>query len=157
MTDDPHGEDLPALSRVRRTVYVILGLFFVALGFLGAILPVLPTTPFLLLASALFVRSSPRLNRWLLRSRVFGPFLRDWQRHRGVRLSVKLTATVMMLTAAVGSAVFADLSWPLLLVLLALVVVGLTVVWRLRTIRGDETPPRTVAAPVSATEASQET
>jgi len=142
MSDDPAD-----IGRLRRTLYVALGLFFVALGFLGAVLPVLPTTPFLLLASALFVRSSPRLNRWLLRSRIFGPFLRDWQRHRGVRLSVKLTATVMMLIAAGCSAWFADLSWPWLLVLLTLVVIGLTVVWRLRTVPANEaTAARTPAS-----------
>lgn len=65
-----------------RGVYLTLGLFFVALGFVGAFLPVLPTTPFLILAAACFARSSRRLERWLLEHPRFGPTLTDW-RERG--------------------------------------------------------------------------
>src|SRR5947207_1871164 len=77
---------------LRRLLYVAAGSFFVFLAVLGALLPVLPTTPFLLLASYFFLHSSPRLNAWLLRSRLFGPLLRDWQEHRAVRPRVKVTA-----------------------------------------------------------------
>jgi uncharacterized membrane protein YbaN (DUF454 family) len=125
----------PVLGGLRRVAYVILGCLFVGLGVLGMMLPVLPTTPFLLVASYLFVRSSPRLNNWLLRSPVFGTFLRDWHQHRGVRPGVKVSAMAVMLAAVTTSITFGKLSWPVLVLLLSLAAVGLTVVLRLRVIR----------------------
>lgn len=65
-----------------RRVYLVLGLAFVALGFIGAFVPVLPTTPFLIVAAACFTRSSRRLENWLLDHPQFGPTLRAW-RERG--------------------------------------------------------------------------
>jgi uncharacterized membrane protein YbaN (DUF454 family) len=67
---------------MRRTGFLALGCLLVALAFLGIFLPVLPTTPFLVLAAGCFARSSPRLERWLLDHRRFGPLLREW-RERG--------------------------------------------------------------------------
>ena len=61
----------------------------VGLAVVGAVLPLLPTTPFLLLASFCFYRGSPRIHAWLHRSAWFGPTLDDWQHSRGVRRSVK--------------------------------------------------------------------
>src|SRR5262245_37471900 len=126
-TDDPSAATRPVADEppsqpplgggVRRAVYLLLGTGFVGLGALGALLPVLPTTPFLLLASYCFLRSSPRLNDRLLRSRLFGPFLRDWHQHRGVRPRVKITAVTVLALAVGGSALFGNLP-PLLLVLL---------------------------------------
>ena len=93
----------------RRWLYVTLGLLFVAVGILGAILPVLPTTPWILLAGACFARSSPRLHRWLKSSPYFGHMLRDWEAHRGIRWRVKafavgMVVTVIGLTVAFGRA-----------------------------------------------------
>src|SRR5262245_16209580 len=82
----------PQVRGLRRWLYVALGCAFVGLGTLGVFLPVMPATPFFLLASWFFVRSSPRLHAWLLRSRVVGPFLRDWHRHRAIRPRVKYVA-----------------------------------------------------------------
>ena len=114
---------------------MVLGCIFVGLGALGAVLPVLPTTPFLLLASFFLIRSSPRLNEKLMRSPFFGRFLRDWHQHRGVRPRAKVTAVVMVLVAITASISWGDLSWPLLVLLLVLGVVGVTVVLRLPVIR----------------------
>lgn len=141
----------PTANPVRRAVYVGLGLFFVGLGGAGAMLPVLPTTPFLLLASYFFVRSSPRLNDWLLRSRLFGPLLRDWQQHRAVRPRVKVTAVSVLLLFGGGSA-FATANKPWLLALLVpLLLTGLVVVLRLPIVPPDDDgpkgPPLSDAAP----------
>lgn len=74
----------------RRLTYLAIAGVFFAVGVLGALLPVLPATPFLLLASYFLSKSSPRLNRALLRSRLFGPILRDWQQLGGIRRSVRV-------------------------------------------------------------------
>lgn len=76
----------------RRRLYVALGLMFVGIGILGAVLPVLPTTPWLLIASYFFARSSPQLEAWLRSTPYFGPLIRDWEEHRGVRPRVKASA-----------------------------------------------------------------
>lgn len=75
-----------------RAVYLCIGLLFVGLGALGAVLPVLPTTPFLLISLWAFARSSVRLERWLLEHRRFGPRLVAWRAHRVIPLGVKLTS-----------------------------------------------------------------
>ncbi|MGI6855214.1 YbaN family protein [Mesorhizobium sp. 1B3] len=77
-----------------RAIYLALGLFFVALGFVGAFLPVLPTTPFLILAAACFARSSRRLENWLLEHPRFGPLLRDWRLRGAIPKKAKLAALV---------------------------------------------------------------
>jgi uncharacterized membrane protein YbaN (DUF454 family) len=124
-----------------RWFLLLIGCAFLVLGGLGVFLPVLPTTPFVLVASACFVRSSPRLHRWLLQSRLFGPFLRDWQRYHGVRLHVKITAIVVLAAAVGASWYFGDLHWLLQVALVSLALVGLVVILRLRTIRVEEQEP----------------
>jgi uncharacterized membrane protein YbaN (DUF454 family) len=126
----------PQLTRgLRRGLYVGLGCLFVGLAVLGAVLPVLPTTPFLLLASYFFVRSSPALHARLLRSRWFGPLLRDWQEHRAVRPRVKVLALALIPAVIAASILVGRLSLPLTSLLLALGAVGMVVVWRLPVLR----------------------
>jgi uncharacterized membrane protein YbaN (DUF454 family) len=72
------------------------GLVALVLAIAGAALPLLPTTPLLLLAAACFARSSERMHRWLLGSPAFGPILRDWEQRGAVRLRVKIGATVLL-------------------------------------------------------------
>ena len=119
-----------------RLLYLLLGGGFFALAALGALLPLLPTTPFLLLASYFLVRSSPRLNDKLLASRTFGPLLRDWQRHRAVQPRLKHATLIVMPAAVFASAYFGNLGPVGLAVLLSLGLIGFVVVARLRVIRG---------------------
>lgn len=80
---------------IRRRIYIAVGCLCVALGALGVILPGLPTTPFLLAASWLFYRSSPRLQEWLLASRL-GIYVRGYQSRGGMRPATKLFAVALM-------------------------------------------------------------
>lgn len=74
----------------------VLGAAFVALGFAGIFLPLLPTTPFLLLAAGCFARSSPAFHHWLVNHRLLGPYIRDWERDRSIPMTAKITAVAMM-------------------------------------------------------------
>ena len=78
-------------------LYITLGLIVVGLGALGVVVPGLPTTPFLLLASWLFYRSSPRLQQWLLQSWL-GAYIRNYQRRGGMTATQKAGAVGIMIT-----------------------------------------------------------
>ncbi|MBQ6725807.1 MAG: YbaN family protein [Bacteroidales bacterium] len=80
---------------MKRIVYIISGLLSVGLGALGVVVPGLPTTPFLLLASWLFYRSSPRLQEWLLQSWL-GTYIRSYHRHGGMTAPQKAGAVGIM-------------------------------------------------------------
>lgn len=127
----------PALIR---WLYLAAGLACVGLGIVGIVLPVVPTTPFLLLASYCFVRSSPRLHRWLRNSPVFGRFLRDWEEQRGIRRPVQIVAVVVVLTVIGVSLWSPRLPPPLKVVLALLGTVGLVVVLRLKIVGGPPSP-----------------
>lgn len=79
-----------------RRVYFFIGVVFVAVGFVGAFLPVLPTTPFLLVALACFSRSSPRLETWLLTHPRFGSSMRAWRERGAIPAKAKLAALAGM-------------------------------------------------------------
>ncbi len=79
-----------------KPIYNAAGVLALLLGILGLFLPLLPTTPFLLLASWCFARGSERLHRWLLSHRVFGEYLRNFEAGRGIPLKAKILATVML-------------------------------------------------------------
>ena len=81
--------------RMKRYIYIVLGLLAVGLGALGVVVPGLPTTPFLLLASWLFYRSSPRLQQWLLQSWL-GKYIRGYQRRGGMTATQKAGAVGVM-------------------------------------------------------------
>ena len=81
---------------MKRTLYIVFGLLCVGLGTLGVVVPGLPTTPFLLLASWLFYRSSPRLQEWLLNSWL-GVYIRSYHRRGGMTFAQKAGAVGIML------------------------------------------------------------
>jgi len=76
-----------------------LGWFFFALGVIGAFLPILPTTPFLLLAALCFSKSSPRFHAWLLNMPVFGAAVQDWQQRKVIRTRAKVLCSSMLLVS----------------------------------------------------------
>lgn len=80
---------------MKRAVFIVLGLVCVGLGVMGVVVPGLPTTPFLLLASWLFYRSSPRLQEWLLQSWL-GTYIRSYHRHGGMTAPQKAGAVGIM-------------------------------------------------------------
>jgi len=99
---DP-GAGVVSGSRAVRAGWLVLGLINVVLGAVGAILPLMPTTIFLILAAACFARSSPRLETWLLDHPRFGPTLRAWRREGAIPRRGKIAACCGM---ALGFALF---------------------------------------------------
>lgn len=89
-----------------RWVFALLGAFFVAMGVAGIFLPILPTTPFLLLAAACFARASSRVYNWLLNHSILGPIVLEWRRHRSIPYRVKIIALITMAASFTVSIVF---------------------------------------------------
>jgi len=96
---------------MKKTLYNIAGTVALLLGILGIFLPVLPTTPFLLLASACYMRGSERMYRWLMNQRHLGPYLRNFQAGRGIPLRAKIAALAVMWTSITVSMWFIPHPW----------------------------------------------
>jgi hypothetical protein len=130
-------------SAIRRAFLIVAGLASVVVGAIGIFVPLLPTTPFLLLAAVCFVRSSDRLYRWLTRNRVFGSYLRNYQEHRAMPAGMKWCA-VSVLWLTVGLSIVAIDHLPVR-AMLAVVAVGVTIlIARIRTLdrrSGDPVSP----------------
>lgn len=109
---------------MRKRLYIALGCLSAALGLVGIFVPGLPTTPFLLLSSWLFYRSSRRLHEALHRSRWFGPYLRRYQSREGVGWRVKAVSLLCMWTMISVSAFLILENWHFRVLLLALGCVG---------------------------------
>ena len=90
-----------------------LGLISLGLGFLGIFLPVLPTTPFLLLASFLFLKSSPSLYQWLMDHPRFGPYIKNFMIHKSLPLHVKVVSVSMVWLTLLYCAFFVAGHWAL--------------------------------------------
>jgi uncharacterized membrane protein YbaN (DUF454 family) len=124
---------LPLLPGPLRFALLAAGFACVGLAALGVFLPLLPTTPFLLIAAACFARSSPRFYRALLGNRVFGPLIRDWREHRAVPLRAKLLA-ITAIALVLGSTIAFAIPLPAVQIALAAFGVGLCIwLWRLPT------------------------
>ncbi len=122
------------LSKLQRRLALAGGIFFLALGGLGVLLPVLPTTPFLLLSAALFFRSSQRMYIWLIGNRLLGPFIHNYRRFRAVPLRAKVSGLVFLWLTIGYSVLFAVESWWLRGLLLVIALLVSRHILRLRTL-----------------------
>lgn len=105
-------------------LWLLLGLVSMAAGVAGIVLPLVPTTPFLLLAAYCFARSSPVLHNWLLTHPTLGKPIDDWQRHHAISRRTKVTSIAVMAAAYAGSVIGGVPPWILLLQASVLVAVG---------------------------------
>ncbi|CAA9587314.1 MAG: hypothetical protein AVDCRST_MAG86-3998 [uncultured Truepera sp.] len=116
--------DTPLLKRFARPLLTGLGTFCVILGFVGAVVPLLPSTVFFIVAAWCFARGNPRLHRWLRRHPLVGPPLRNWREGRGLSARAK-TLAVVSITLTFALSIGFVVQQPLVRVLLGLFAVGL--------------------------------
>lgn len=98
---------------MRRLLWLLLGHLSLVLGIIGAVLPLLPTTPFLLLSALAFSRSSPRLARWLHEHPRLGPPIHNWQQHGVIGRGAKVVVVVVVIFSLSGSLWLAIPWWAL--------------------------------------------
>ena len=106
-----------------KILWISLGSFFVALAALGVALPGIPTTPFLILAAACYIRSSQKLYDWLISNKTFGPYLKDYREGKGIPKKAKILA-ISMIILFVGSSVIFGIEDQILKIVVG--VLGLT-------------------------------
>ena len=135
-TGEIGSEKIKKLSdRLLRGALVVLGTCFVGLGILGIFLPLLPATPFFLLAVACYARSSKRFHDRLLNNRLFGSYIRNYREGRGIALKIKVVTIILLWGTIVYSAFFVvdALYWRIILLVIA---VGVTIhILKTRTLK----------------------
>jgi uncharacterized membrane protein YbaN (DUF454 family) len=109
------------LSRAARFTWLVIGLLALALGALGIALPLLPTTPLILVAAFAFAQSSEKLHQWLLDHNVFGPLIDNWRRHGAISQRAKIASVLCM---AAVLAISVAMALPLMVIVAQLVVLG---------------------------------
>jgi uncharacterized protein len=134
----PADAPLRPLSPLLRGLLIGAGVLSLVLGIIGVVLPVMPTTPFVLLAAACFARSSQRFHAMLLNNRMFGPLISEWEQHRSIPRRTKLWAITLMSLTLGSSIVF--FVQPLALKLL-LTAIGIGVAIWIYRIPSREPPP----------------
>jgi len=122
-------------KRIKKYLLIICGLFFVALGIIGVVLPILPTTPFLILALACFASSSPCFHQMLLNNRWFGKVLQQWEESRTITHTTKLKAMLLIVVTFAFSIAVLHENLQLQLTLLLLGSILLVFMWRLKEVR----------------------
>lgn len=96
---------------IQQFILKVIGCLFVSLAVLGVVLPLLPTTPFLLVAACCFAKSSPYLYNKLLNSKLFGQLIRDWQESRSISIRAKTVSLFSMVLAGAWSCYMLDSIW----------------------------------------------
>ncbi|MDO8283671.1 MAG: YbaN family protein [Rhodoferax sp.] len=133
-------------SRWLRGLYFAAGVAALVAGLMGIVLPVLPTTPFVLLAAACFAKSSDRFYNALLNHRLTGPLIADWQTHGAMQRKTKHWAALMMVLSFGTSILIMDSFWHRIMLLAMATVLGVFI-WRVPV--RPESPADPTAAPAS--------
>lgn len=116
-------------------ILIAAGTFFVGVGAIGIFVPLLPTTPFLLLAAACYARSSKRFYGWLLGNKWFGPYVKNYREGKGTPIKVKVLSISLLWVTIISSAILMA-RVPYVSVILILIAAGVTIhILRIRTSR----------------------
>ena len=119
-------------------LFAFLGSVSLVLGIMGVFLPVLPTTPFLLLAAAMYMRSSQRLYNWLMSHKHLGAYIRNFREHKALPLRVKVVSVTMVWATLLYCAIFVAKEWWMSTMFIA-IAIGVTIhILSFRTLDGRE-------------------
>jgi uncharacterized membrane protein YbaN (DUF454 family) len=119
------------MKKVKKYLFIILGSISLVLGSVGIILPLLPTTPFLLLSAFFYLKSSQRLYDWLLNHKIFGIYIYSYINYHAIDLKAKITSLSLLWITLVISMVLIEK----LLVTVILIIIGLSVTFHLLTLK----------------------
>jgi len=112
-------------SEFKKGLFVVAGTISLGLGTVGIALPVLPTTPFLLLSAACYYKGSERLHRWMLNNRLFGEYLRNYKEGKGIPPRTKISTLTLLWSVISFSALFM-LNNPIIQIILFTIAIGVS-------------------------------
>ena len=98
------------LNRSKKILLIVAGTFFIGIGIIGIFIPILPTTPFILIAATIYVRSSKNFYSWLVNNKIFGKYIRNYREGKGIPLIIKIL-TVAFLWITIGCSTFFVRHW----------------------------------------------
>lgn len=114
------------LKKPVKILLIATGTFLIGVSIVGIFIPVLPTTPFLLLSAALYARSSKRFYNWLINNRILGRYIKNYREGKGIPVKAKITAISILWITIGYSAIFAiEILW--VRILLVIIAIGVTV------------------------------
>ena len=125
-----NGENI--MNNLRKAILIIFGSFFILLGFIGIFLPLLPTTPFILLGAACYIKGSQKLYDWLINNKLFGIYIKHYYDGKGIALNIKLITIAFLWTSIIFSVVFV-VPGQLFKIILLFIAVGVT--WHIISIK----------------------
>ena len=111
---------------LKRRLLIVAGTLSTGLGIIGVFIPILPTTPFLLLAAACYMRSSERSYQWLINNRIFGAYIRNYIEGKGMPVRIKIF-TILLLWLAIGLSITFGVQNIVIRIVLICVAIGVTV------------------------------
>jgi len=114
---------------IKKLIYFYLGLFFLILGFIGVVLPVVPTTPFILLAAFCFSKGSKKFHNWLLNNKIFGNTIREWEDYKVICLSAKRAATLGIAMLGTTTLILAPVGLVIKSLVVLILVLVLIFIW----------------------------
>ena len=113
-------------TTAKRRLLIGAGTLCTGLGIIGIFIPILPTTPFLLLAAACYMRSSERFYQWLINNRIFGAYVRNYIEGRGMPIRIKIF-TILLLWLAIGLSITFGVQNTVIRIVLICIAIGVTV------------------------------
>jgi len=113
-------------TTTKRRLLIVAGTLCTGLGIIGIFIPILPTTPFLLLAAACYMRSSERFYQWLINNRIFGAYVRNYIEGRGMPIRIKIF-TILLLWLTIGLSITFGVQNIVIRIVLICIAIGVTV------------------------------
>jgi len=133
--------DATTSSKLKKGFYIVAGTIFLGLGAIGIFIPILPTTPFLLLSAACYYKGSERLHRWMLNNRWFGSYIKNYKEGEGISLRNKAFIIALLWSTIIYSIIFVV---NILIIQMALLIIAFAVslhILMISTMRREDIEP----------------
>lgn len=114
------------LNRSKKILLIVAGTFFIGIGIIGIFIPILPTTPFILIAATLYARSSQKFYKWIINNKVFGRYIKNYREGKGIPLIIKIS-TIALLWITIGCSALFAVEILFIRIIMVLIALGVTV------------------------------